>query len=112
MQASKNDNIQIALIGAGGMGQGDAQYSDEPPGVKLVAAADIYDSRLARIKEVYGSGVFTTRDYRETPRASRHRRRYHRHARPLARDNHQGCARRKKGRLLREADGEEDLGRP
>ena len=65
MQASANDKIQIALIGAGGMGQGDTRYAVGIPGVQLVAAADIYDGRLARIKEVYGSGVFTTRDYRE-----------------------------------------------
>src|SRR4051812_27824478 len=66
MQApSKNDNIQIALIGAGGMGQGDTKYAVNIPGVKLVAAADIYDGRLARIKEVYGDDVFTTRDYRQ-----------------------------------------------
>ncbi len=62
MQASKNDKIQIGLIGSGGMGQGDARTATSLPGVKLVAAADIYDSRLTRIKEVYGSGVFTTRD--------------------------------------------------
>ena len=37
----KNDNIQIALIGAGGMGQGDARMSSSLPGVKLVAACDI-----------------------------------------------------------------------
>jgi predicted dehydrogenase len=65
MQVSKNDNIQIALIGAGGMGQGDTRYAVNVPGVKLVAAADIYDGRLARMKEVYGPGIFTTRDYRE-----------------------------------------------
>jgi predicted dehydrogenase len=62
---SPNDNIQIALIGAGGMGQGDAQLSTSIPGVKLVAACDCYDGRLQRMKEVYGKETFTTRDYRE-----------------------------------------------
>ena len=32
MQTSPNDNIQIALIGAGGMGQGDADDGDARPG--------------------------------------------------------------------------------
>ena len=60
-----NDQVQIALIGAGGMGQGDVRYALSVPGVKLVAAADVYDGRLARVKEVWGEQVFTTRDYRE-----------------------------------------------
>ncbi len=60
-----NDNIQIALIGAGGMGTGDAEYAQNVPGVKLVAACDIYDGRLTRAKERWGSDIFTTRDYRE-----------------------------------------------
>ncbi len=59
-----NDNIQIALIGAGGMGQGDAELATSLPGVKLVAACDLYDGRLAHMKEVY-PGIATTRDYRE-----------------------------------------------
>lgn len=62
---SSNDNIQIALIGAGGMGQGDAHASTSLPGVKLIAACDLYDSRLEHMKEVYGKDIFTTRDYRE-----------------------------------------------
>jgi predicted dehydrogenase len=62
---SSNDNIQIALIGAGGMGQGDAKLATSIPGVKLVAACDCYDGRLAHMKEVYGPGTFTTRNYRE-----------------------------------------------
>jgi predicted dehydrogenase len=59
-----NDNIQIALIGAGGMGQGDAELATSLPGVKLMAACDLYDGRLAHMKEVY-PGIATTRDYRE-----------------------------------------------
>ena len=60
-----NDNIQIALIGAGGQGQGDTKVAVQVPGVKLVAVADCYDGRLAHSKELWGSDVFTTRDYRE-----------------------------------------------
>jgi predicted dehydrogenase len=62
---SPNDNIQVALIGAGGMGQGDARMATSIPGVKLVAACDCYDGRLQHMKEVYGAETFTTRDYRE-----------------------------------------------
>ena len=60
-----NDTIQIALIGAGGMGQGDAHFATSLPGVKLIAACDIYDGRLEHCKEVWGRDILTTRDYRE-----------------------------------------------
>lgn len=60
-----NDHLQIALIGAGGQGQGDTKVAVQVPGVKLVAVADCYDGRLAHSKELWGSDVFTTRDYRE-----------------------------------------------
>jgi predicted dehydrogenase len=62
---SANDTIQIALIGAGGMGQGDAQMATSLPGVKLIAACDLYDGRLERSRELWGRDIFTTRDYRE-----------------------------------------------
>ena len=62
---SANDHIQIALIGAGGQGMGDTKTAVEVPGVKLVAVADCYDGRLAHSKEIWGSDIFTTRDYRE-----------------------------------------------
>jgi predicted dehydrogenase len=60
-----NDHIQIALIGAGGQGQGDTKAAVLVPGVKLVAVADCYDGRLAHSKELWGDDIFTTRDYNE-----------------------------------------------
>lgn len=64
-QTSANDRIQIALIGAGGMGSGDAESALRQTGVEMVAVADVYDGRLMRAKERWGSSLFTTRDYRE-----------------------------------------------
>lgn len=62
---SLNDNIQIALIGAGGMGTADATTAVTVPGIKLVAACDLYDGRLEDAKKKWGNDIFTTRDYRE-----------------------------------------------
>ncbi len=60
-----NDRIRIALIGAGGQGNGDARNAIAAGGVELAAVSDIYDGRLTRAREVWGDHVFTTRDYRE-----------------------------------------------
>jgi predicted dehydrogenase len=60
-----NDNINLALIGAGGMGLADTDTALQVPGVKLVAACDLYDGRLADAKRKYGNDLFTTRDYLE-----------------------------------------------
>jgi predicted dehydrogenase len=62
---SANDHIQIALIGAGGQGQGDTKTAVQVPGVKLVAVADCYNGRLEHSKELWGDDIFTTRDYNE-----------------------------------------------
>ncbi|MBK8923485.1 MAG: Gfo/Idh/MocA family oxidoreductase [Saprospirales bacterium] len=60
-----NDHIQIALIGAGGMGTEDAKTALQIPGVRLVAACDLYAGRLEDARQRWGSDIFTTRDYRE-----------------------------------------------
>ncbi|MEM7415309.1 MAG: Gfo/Idh/MocA family oxidoreductase [Gemmatimonadota bacterium] len=62
---SANDQIQLAVIGAGGMGMADVNTALRVPGVKLVAAADCYEGRLQAARERYGSDLVTTRDYRE-----------------------------------------------
>ncbi len=60
-----NDNIQIALIGAGGQGQGDTKQAALVPGVKVVAAADCYNGCLDHAKELWGNDILATRDYNE-----------------------------------------------
>ena len=64
-KVSANDKIQIALIGCGGMGQGDARSSVSTGLTKLVAACDCYDGRLTHMKEVHGADIFTTKNYQE-----------------------------------------------
>lgn len=64
-QTSPNDKIRLALIGAGGMGSGDANTAISTGLAELVAVADIYDGRLTRAKEIWGAHIQTTRDYRE-----------------------------------------------
>ena len=60
-----NDQINIALIGAGIMGQNNGNAALENSGIKMVAACDLYDSRNERCKEFWGNDLFTTKDYRE-----------------------------------------------
>ena len=62
---SVNDQLQLAVIGAGGMGMVDVDTALGIPGVKLVAACDCYDGRLEDAKRKHGPDLFTTRDYRE-----------------------------------------------
>ncbi|WP_295720912.1 Gfo/Idh/MocA family oxidoreductase [Mucilaginibacter sp.] len=60
-----NDQINIALIGAGGMGNSDTDTALKIPGVKLVAVCDLYDGRLKDAKAKWGADIFTTRVYKE-----------------------------------------------
>ena len=62
---SWNDHLQIAVIGAGGMGSADSETALSIPGVKMVAACDLYDGRLQAAKDKWGKDIFTTRHYNE-----------------------------------------------
>ncbi len=62
---SANDQINLALIGSGIQGIYDTNSALRVDGVKLVAACDLYDGRHARAKELWGSDIATTRDYRD-----------------------------------------------
>jgi predicted dehydrogenase len=62
---SPNDKIQIGLIGSGGQGMEDVRSSLATGETRLVAAADVYQGRLTRCRELWGNDVFITRDYRE-----------------------------------------------
>ena len=62
---SANNNINIALIGGGGMGTQDALTALKVPGTKLIAVCDLYDGRLKEAKDRWGVDLFTTRSYKE-----------------------------------------------
>ena len=62
---SPNDNIQLALIGAGGMGNADTSTAVTVPGIKLIAACDLYDGRLNDIQKKYGNDIFVTKRFEE-----------------------------------------------
>lgn len=62
---SANDQINIAMIGTGWIGQVNGETALEHSGVKIVASCDLYDSRLERCRELWGDDLFITKDYRE-----------------------------------------------
>ena len=62
---SANEQIQIALIGAGGMGVADATTALTVPGIKLIAVCDLYDGHLAEARKRWGADIAITKDYRE-----------------------------------------------
>ncbi|MFZ1788162.1 MAG: Gfo/Idh/MocA family oxidoreductase [Saprospiraceae bacterium] len=60
-----NDTVRLGFIGCGIQGFANARSAIKNPGVEVVAACDLYTGRLDRMKEVFGAGIFTTRDFRE-----------------------------------------------
>ncbi len=62
---SPNDKINLALIGAGGMGTQDVITALKVPNVKLVAVCDLYKGRLKDATTKWGADLFLTRSYRE-----------------------------------------------
>lgn len=60
-----NDQVNVAVIGMGIMGFSNAEVSVQVPGVKIVAACDLYTGHLDHAKEVYGKDVFVTKNYQE-----------------------------------------------
>ncbi len=100
---SANDNIQVALIGAGWRGQGITAEAIQVPGVKLVAVADCYNGRLEHSKELWGNDLFTTRDYSEILARKDIDAVIIGNPRPLAHEGCDRCHEGGQGRLLRKA---------
>jgi predicted dehydrogenase len=62
---SKNSELQIGIIGSGGRGQLLGSLAHRPGrGSRIVACCDVSPATLARNREDYDAGIFTTSDYR------------------------------------------------
>jgi predicted dehydrogenase len=59
-----SDRVRVGVIGIGMRAMGDTGNFVVAPGTELVAAADVYDDRLARAKELFGEKLATTKEYR------------------------------------------------
>jgi predicted dehydrogenase len=62
--AAPSDRLRVGVIGIGMRAIGDAGGFVVAPGTDLVAAADVYDDRLKRARELFGEKLETTKDYR------------------------------------------------
>jgi predicted dehydrogenase len=57
--------VQFGIIGIGMQGSGLLKSAVELPGVKCIAACDLWDGRQTLAKEIAGPNVATTRKYQE-----------------------------------------------
>lgn len=60
-----DDTVNVALIGAGGMGTEDANTCLKHDNTKLIAVCDLYQGRLIDAKKKWGDHLYTTTDYKE-----------------------------------------------
>ena len=63
--SSPSDQIRFGIVGVGMEGSGLLSTAIQLPGVKCVAAADLYDGRQELAKEIAGQQIRTTRRYQE-----------------------------------------------
>jgi predicted dehydrogenase len=59
-----SDRLRMGIIGTGARSLQDTYSFSVTPGVQLVVACDVYQDRLARAKELFGTSLETTGDYR------------------------------------------------
>lgn len=62
---SSKEMVRFGLIGAGWQGQGDLSVALRHAGTQVTAACDLYESRLNKCRETWGSDLFVTRNYEE-----------------------------------------------
>lgn len=58
-------DLNLALIGAGGMGTADTNTALQHDNIKMVAVCDLYQGRLKNAKERWGDDIFTTSNYKD-----------------------------------------------
>ena len=63
--SSPSDQVRFGIVGVGMEGSGLLSTAIQLPGVKCVAAADLYDGRHELAKEIVGQPIRTTRRYQE-----------------------------------------------
>jgi len=63
--SAPSDQVRFGIVGVGMEGSGLLSTAIQLPGVKCVAAADLYDGRQELAKEIAGQQIRTTRRYQE-----------------------------------------------
>src|SRR5436190_2781723 len=64
-QVPPSDRVRFGMVGVGMQGSGLLGRAVALPGIECAAAADLYDGRHARAREIAGASLRTTRRYQE-----------------------------------------------